>query len=269
MWPPKPPAEYRAMREVAKRNPPANGPQYRIRLVLCDCGTTTYTNTADKQMWHMKEGMRAIVCTGCHKQSRTHRWKCACDIAWHKCPEHKVDPLEHKTKRTERVKKDQHARVALLSTRRPKPEPKLKLLGTRHTSSKGNLNKCFKKLLEKPWKLSGKISSYGLSKAACPKLYRKFACTAHRPFYEGDEEDVSERDYPMSHPHQEMPPDGRETHLLNSETGVRGSPTSGMLASDSRSCGTVLLPRRGSSVRLESKAPPSPYSGQGECQANN
>ena len=254
-------------------NPKAT-PQYRERLVTCDCGTVTTTNTTEMQMWHNVGGMRNIVCRGCHKQNRTQNWKCVCGYLWHKCSLHKVDPLVHKSRRTNGKKSENQSREELLTTRRPKPVLKPKVSGTSHTSTKSSLNAYLKNLQKKPWRLASRLIPYGLSKRACPILYSKFARMGNRHFKQDDEAAIpSEVDQPMSHPHLGKPPSGRETHLLYSETGVREP------ASDSHTnvCGLfehggscssgTMLPFREGSVRTESKAPPDPHRGRGECQA--
>lgn len=256
-------------------NPKAT-PQYMERLVTCGCGTVTTTNTTAMQMWHNVGGMRNIVCSRCHKQNRTQNWKCEWGHLCHKCSLHKVDPLVHKSRRTNGKNNEVKGREELLTTRRPKPVLKQKVGGTSHTNTKRSLNSYLKNLQSKPWRLTSRLISYGLSKSACPNLYSKFARSGNRHVKQDDEAAIpSEVDQPMSHPHLGKPPSGRETHLLNSETGVR-EPASDSHTNvcglfehgGSRSIGT-MLPLREDSVRIESKAPPDPHRGRGECHAEN
>ena len=43
----------------------------------------------------VKAGFRAIHCKKCGKQERVHSNVCRCNVIWHHCPLHRVDPPQH------------------------------------------------------------------------------------------------------------------------------------------------------------------------------
>ena len=201
------------------------------------------------------------------------------------------------------MKTDQIPNV-LLPTDRALPKTNSNTNGASHTGTvvrEGKVNEVdafneFFKDMKRHKSEPLRISSYDLSANACPKLAAKFAEICPHRFNRIDE--AVGRHIPNSgvcenHPrllkaarvegphssisdqNERVPSstDG-DRDFTGSHTGISSmqpcetASNEPMHGSSSSSCGTVLLPRRGSSVRLESKAPPSPYSGQGECQAN-
>ena len=66
---------------------------YCSRLLACArCGTEQ--ETKDKQT-RVKTGFRAITCKKCGKQERVHSNMCRCNVIWHHCPIHRIDPPHH------------------------------------------------------------------------------------------------------------------------------------------------------------------------------
>ena len=84
-----------------------------------------------KQQLKVETGFRAIHCQKCGKQERVHSNKCACQIIWHQCQVHRVDPAAHSTKKTKSKRhmgKQTGKKVKLTSSRRVAPaisEPSL------------------------------------------------------------------------------------------------------------------------------------------------
>ena len=146
-------------------------PMYSVRYVRCDRGCTRCTDTTTKQMW-TGNGYRNICCIECKYQSRTKLWTCTCDVLWHECPVHKVDPLVHLARQVKPRPRKGHLKLGvLLPTSRATPGAvaansnaaliRRRLCSARHTSSP------FFKFL--------KNTRYGLTKALCPQLAAKFS----------------------------------------------------------------------------------------------
>ena len=67
--------------------------RYCSRVLACTrCGTEQ--ETKEKQL-KVKARFRAIDCKKCGKQERVHSNICRCNIIWHHCPLHRVDPPQH------------------------------------------------------------------------------------------------------------------------------------------------------------------------------
>ena len=74
--------------------------QYCSRLLTCTrCGTEQ--ETRGKQL-KVKAGFRAIHGKKCGKQERVHSNKCRCNVIWHHCPIHRIDPPEHNLGKTKK-----------------------------------------------------------------------------------------------------------------------------------------------------------------------
>ena len=184
------------------------------RMVLCKCGTQTWTDTTDMQMWS-RYGMRAIVCSGCHKQNRTGQWRCECQKFWHRCRIHSIDPLEHRSARVSlplSVQKD----VALLPTSRKLPVSHRDRLGTCHT----NLSQQSKRRKESNPVQT--VAHFGLTAAACPKLAKRFARTHPHLFKdeEEDEENVAPSDEEMPKPPEAFSSCYRDMGVFERRRGV-------------------------------------------------
>ena len=150
----------------------------------------------------------------------------------------------------------QLATAILLPTDRPLPIARHKELATPNTASAEEYFKNSFKNRKSANTPPMPVVHYSLSAAACPRLAAKFA---------------------RAHPHLFVQPnedDDIMTRPLNSESGVREPLASShtvvcdLLDNGSGSSGT-MLPLREGSVRTESKAPPDPHSGRGECQEKN
>ena len=71
--------------------------KYSSRLLACTrCGSLQ--ETKGKQL-KVDVGFRAIHCKKCKKQERVHSNKCACDLIWHQCLVHRIDPTAHSSKK--------------------------------------------------------------------------------------------------------------------------------------------------------------------------
>ena len=97
--------------------------QYCSRLLACTrCGTEQ--ETKDKQM-RFKEGFRAINCKKCGKQERVHSNMCRCNVIWHHCPIHRIDPPQHNLwkikKKLDNGKKDLGNKMGIKSSTRAAP----------------------------------------------------------------------------------------------------------------------------------------------------
>ena len=69
---------------------------YESRLLACTrCGAKQ--ETTEKQL-KINIGFRAIHCNKCGKQERVHSNRCSCNVVWHQCPSHRVDPPVHNPK---------------------------------------------------------------------------------------------------------------------------------------------------------------------------
>ena len=72
-------------------------PLYQSRMIAC-----TRCNQPQETCWMQLRtvlGFRAVHCRNCGKQERTARNKCQCGCIWHQCLIHKVDPLEHQSRK--------------------------------------------------------------------------------------------------------------------------------------------------------------------------
>ena len=70
-------------------------------------------------------GYRAVYCRSCGKQECSSRNKCQCNIIWHQCEEHRIDPIEHKSRKAAKWTKEQKQR------RREEEEQTKQARGTR------------------------------------------------------------------------------------------------------------------------------------------
>ena len=70
-------------------------PEYSSRILRC-----TRCMAGIETRWmqlHTKEGFRGIHCAACKKQDRCLFNLCQCDMIWHQCPLHSIDPMTHST----------------------------------------------------------------------------------------------------------------------------------------------------------------------------
>ena len=71
--------------------------RYTFRKLACTrCGHQQETSWMQLRT---HEGYRAVHCRNCGKQERSARNKCQCDVVWHQCSKHRVDPAEHKSRK--------------------------------------------------------------------------------------------------------------------------------------------------------------------------
>ena len=52
-------------------------------------------------------GYRAVHCRKCGKQELSPRNKCQCNILWHQCQMHRIDPKEHKSRKAAKLTNEQ------------------------------------------------------------------------------------------------------------------------------------------------------------------
>ena len=72
-------------------------PTYESRTLACSrCGTCQETKWMQLRTTN---GYRAIHCKGCKKQETVARTKCQCDVIWHRCETHRIDPETHSSKK--------------------------------------------------------------------------------------------------------------------------------------------------------------------------
>ena len=71
-------------------------PKYRSRMLAC-----TRCNQQQETTWKLRtaQGFRAVHCRGCGNQERSARNKCQCGKIWHQCLVHRVDPLQHHSRK--------------------------------------------------------------------------------------------------------------------------------------------------------------------------
>ena len=78
---------------------------YKSRMLACTrCGRQQET------IWMQLRtlvGYRGIHCRICGKQKLCSRNKCQCNIIWHQCKVHRVDPKEHRSRNTDKFTKEQ------------------------------------------------------------------------------------------------------------------------------------------------------------------
>ena len=78
---------------------------YHTRMLACTkCGTRQETKGMQLKI---NIGFRAIHCKSCGKQERVLRNKCVCDAIWHQWPIHRIDPLFHSSKKSNKRKKSE------------------------------------------------------------------------------------------------------------------------------------------------------------------
>ena len=277
-WPPKrnmPEWGERAKGDCIQRETIA--PKYLFRMVKCNCGTKTWTDTTSVQMLTGK-GMKAIVCAGCRRQSRTSLWVCECNKRWHRCNIHKVDPVDDGgRKKGSREGGKQLATAKLLSTNRPLPKitAKPKLSPRQANSAEEFFNQslsfCKRKTKSVP---HTPVPHFGLSAAACPRLAAKFARKHPHLFVQADDSGgTSPHNREAGTPQQAIQGKygnscvckGQDCTANGLCSTLNGIPSTYV---DRYNCSSgTMLPLREGSVRTESKAPPDPHRGRGECQA--
>ena len=72
-------------------------PQYESRKLRCpQCPSTMETN---RKQLRTEEGYRALHCRMCKLQARCGWFKCQCEVIWHHCPIHRIDPPMHWSQR--------------------------------------------------------------------------------------------------------------------------------------------------------------------------
>ena len=165
-----------------------NLPTYTSRVINCPrinsqgstCGGSK--ETAHMQLYTL-EGYRNIVCPKCPRGRNQHRaakWLCEHGIAWHRCPEHRIDPDQHATTRVaNRISKQMRA-SALLPHDRPMPNPKrCKQSVTCRTAVKR------KRVVQSAHPEVNSLKPFSVDLSKCPKLAVKFP-----HLYRGCEEHV-------------------------------------------------------------------------------
>ena len=116
----------------------ANDPKtYRSRLLACTrCGASQ--ETAWMQL-RTKEGFRAIHCKACKLQERCINNRCQCDVIWHHCTIHRVDPSCHRSRKAPKkpTQQKQIEAEALQKKGRRRKEEATKGKGRRRSSITG------------------------------------------------------------------------------------------------------------------------------------
>ena len=132
-------------------------------------------------MWTTKH-YRNIVCKECGVQSRTQAWMCACELLWHMCPVHRVDPQTHTSKRTAKSSSIPNTPIELLPSDRCLPVLKMRRLSTRHANPHPAASKGL--LIKQPVVCTepAPVCHYRLSVEACPKLAARHAIASPHLF---------------------------------------------------------------------------------------
>jgi hypothetical protein len=99
-------------------------PEYDSRIIKCTrCGDGQET---DWMQLRSNEGFRAIHCKTCSLQQRCLRNHCQCDIVWHHCAIHRIDPPFHRSRKApkktpdEKKKHDEEQRAKMQRSRKRK-----------------------------------------------------------------------------------------------------------------------------------------------------
>ena len=111
---------------------------YTSRKLRCSrCLTEIETKT---MQLHTKEGFRGIHCTGCKRQDRCLYNLCQCDVIWHQCPVHCIDPPLHaSTRGVGKVKKTRKTvEKAKLEKKSPKDKKKRRGSWNKEKTKNGN-----------------------------------------------------------------------------------------------------------------------------------
>jgi predicted metal-binding protein len=70
---------------------------YSTRMIACTrCGSRQETRWMQLRT---REGFRAVHCRACGRQERTASNTCQCELVWHQCPTHRIDPAVHMSKK--------------------------------------------------------------------------------------------------------------------------------------------------------------------------
>ena len=86
--------------DEASQDPGEEDHPYDSRLLACTrCGHQQ--ETAWMQL-RATVGYRAVYCRNCGKQELSARNKCQCNVIWHQCKEHRIDPKVHKSRKGKR-----------------------------------------------------------------------------------------------------------------------------------------------------------------------
>ena len=96
-------------KQEQEQDHPNTGPTYESRLLSCTrCG---HPNETSWMQLRSKKGFSAIHCRGCGLQQLSGRDKCQCDIVWHHCLSHRIDPAKYLSKKApKRCKEEQETR---------------------------------------------------------------------------------------------------------------------------------------------------------------
>ena len=72
--------------------------KYESKMLTCTrCGAKQETKEMQLKVC---AGLRAIHCNeNCGKQERVIKNRCSCDVIWHQCPLHRIDPPFHTSRR--------------------------------------------------------------------------------------------------------------------------------------------------------------------------
>jgi len=72
-------------------------PMYDSRVLYCSrCGTPQETRWMQLRT---DKGYRAIHCKRCKKQETVARTRCQCNVVWHRCEVHRIDPATHSSRK--------------------------------------------------------------------------------------------------------------------------------------------------------------------------
>ena len=100
--------------------------KYNSRMIAC-----TQCSSWQETKWmqlRTKEGFRAVHCRTCGRQERALVNRCQCEVTWHHCPIHRLDPPIHKSrkgaKRTATEVSAEVKKPKLLSSTRQAPDIK-------------------------------------------------------------------------------------------------------------------------------------------------
>ena len=95
-----------AAHEGSQGEPAPHARAYQSRLLKCNL-CNGLTETAHMQL-RTTNGYRSISCRVCHNHRRVGRSKCVCEVLWHQCTTHRVDPAVHRTTKAKRKREANH-----------------------------------------------------------------------------------------------------------------------------------------------------------------
>ena len=82
--------------------------------------------TKNMQLWSL-DGFRDFYCKKCGHHARAKGHRCQCGTIWHECPEHRLDPAVHRSRKAPNKEKgDEHTFDMHKESSRPAPDAAVK-----------------------------------------------------------------------------------------------------------------------------------------------